>query len=118
MSYIPAFKGVLTHPTTQYVGLQVGDASTMAIQIAWKDATSSATITLETTEFPNDEAPVDAAGSAWEWFPETGITITGPTGSAAASSMTHLSNVGASRARLKIVTAATCNLEIRVGGKR
>lgn len=113
----PLFKGVLTHPTTKYVGLPMGAASVLALHVAWLDATSSATITLETTEFPASEAPVEEAGAAWEWFSETGITITGPTAAAASSSMTHMSNVGASRARLKIVTAATCDLEVRCGVK-
>lgn len=109
----PLFKGVLTHPTTQYVGLPIHDGVAGG-QIAWKDATSSATITLELTSFGPDEAPGNVAGAAWEWK-DSGETITGPVASAAGSTLVNLENVRQRRGRYKIVTAADCDLEIYDG---
>lgn len=114
--YPPLFIGSVANAATQYVGVPVGDASLVGLHIAWKDATSSATITLETSDFPADEAPVSEAGAAWEWK-DTGETITGPAGSAAGSTTVQLGNIGNSRARLKIVAAANSVFEIRATRK-
>lgn len=112
----PIFKGTIPISTTKYVGLPIHDDGNVGAQIAWKDATSSATITLELSCFSSDEAPNDEAGSAWEWK-DSGVTVTGPAGSAAGSSLVNVENVRQLRARLKIVTAAACDLEIYDGCK-
>lgn len=106
----PAFKGTVAAAATQYVGIPVGPR--MFIDIAWLDAISSATITLETTGFDAQDAPVDAAGAAWEWKTEADVTITGPAASAAGSAKVHITGIGPCRARLKIVAAANCSFEI------
>jgi hypothetical protein len=111
----PLFKGTLTHPTTKYVGCPIHDG-VIGGHIAWKDATSSATITLEMTSFGPDLAPNDEAGAAWEWK-DSGVSITGPAGAAAGSVLVNVENARQLRARYKIVTAATCDLEIYDGAK-
>lgn len=107
------YKGTLTHPTTQYVGVPLRDGS-LGVQIAWLDATSSATITLEVTNYDSGDAPVDTAGSAWVWKQHS-TSITGPNGTAAGSAIVNAENIRQKRARLKIVTAATSKLEIMDG---
>jgi hypothetical protein len=84
----------------------------VTIDIAWRDATSIATITLETTLFDAYDAPVDAAGAAYEWKNESSVTIAGPAAAAAGSTKVHVSNLSAPRTRLKIVAAADCDFEI------
>lgn len=110
---VPAFKGTVANAATQYVGLKIC-GGTIGAHIGWLDATSSATITLELSSFNNDDAPVDAAGSAWEWR-DSGVSITGPSGVAAGSSLVNAENVRVHRARLKIVAAADCSFEIYDG---
>lgn len=109
----PLFAGSITSGATQYVAVPVVDGC-VGIHIGWKDATSSATITLELTSFESYEAPVDEAGSAWEWK-DSGLSITGPAASAAGSTLVNVDNVRQKRARLKIVAAANCVFEIREG---
>lgn len=108
----PLFEGSLTHPATQYVGVPVCDGKVGA-HIAWLDATSSATITLELSSFSADEAPVTTAGT-YQWV-TSGVSITGPSASAAGASLVNVENVRQARARLKIVTAANCSFDIRNG---
>lgn len=109
----PLFKGTVASAATKYVGVPIYDG-TLGAHIAWLDATSSATITLQLTSFGPTDAPVDEAGSAWEWV-DSGETITGPAASAAGAVLVNLENVRQRRARLKIVAAADCNLEIHDG---
>jgi hypothetical protein len=109
----PLFAGTLTHPTTAYVGVPIKDGA-LGCQIAWLDATSSATITLELTSFDPDVAAVNVAGTAWQWK-DSGVVIAGPAASAAGSVLVNTENVRQQRARLKIVTAATSVLEILDG---
>ena len=113
--YPPLFIGTLATSTTTYIGVPVGSASLVGIHIAWKDATSSATITLETSDFPAIDAPVTTAGT-YQWK-DSGETITGPAASAAGATTVQLGNIGNSRARLKIVTAADSVFEIRATRK-
>jgi hypothetical protein len=81
-----------------------------AVQIRWTDATSAATVTLETTNLSVSEAAFDvAAGSLWSTEP---VVITGPVGAAAGTFMIHLGNNGAKRNRLKWVVTATTSMEI------
>ena len=81
-----------------------------AIQIRWTDATSSAAVTLETTNLSPSEAAFNvAAGSLW--YPEP-LVITGPVGAAAGTFMIHISNTGMKRSRLKWVVAANTQMEI------
>lgn len=110
---VPVFKGTVANAATQYVGLKIC-GGTIGAHIAWLDATSSATITLELSCFNNDDAAVGDAGSAWEWI-GSGVSITGPSGAAAGGSLLNVENVRQYRARLKIVAAANCSFEIYDG---
>jgi hypothetical protein len=103
--------------TTTYVEIPIEPASIAGIQCSWLDATSSATITLETSNWPQANVAGNVAGNADEWFSETTVTITGPTAAARGCSMTHIGNLGSERSRLKIVTAAATKLRIRVSAK-
>ena len=107
--HVPLFKGTIATSTTQYIGVPIHD-NAIGIHIAWKDATSSATITLEMSSINPEDAPVTTAGT-WQWK-DSGQTITGPAASAAGSTLVNIENVRQLRARLKIVTAANCVFEI------
>jgi hypothetical protein len=112
---VPLFKGVLTHPTTKYIGLPIRDGHTGA-HITWKDGTSSATITLEMSGYDAQDAPVETAGT-YQWK-DSGVAITGPTAAGAGGSLVNVENVRQYRARLKIVTVATSDFEIYDGGDK
>lgn len=99
--------------TTAYYGVPI-DKGVVGLQIAWLDAVSAATITLELTNFGAEDAPVADAGAAYEWK-DSGQTITGPAGSAAGSTLIMYENVRALRARLKVVTTAATALAIYSG---
>lgn len=106
------FKGQLVHPTTLYVPIPMSMGGRLFIDVQWKDAVSSAAVTLETTGSEAADAPVGAAGAAWQWKTEAGVAITGPAAAAAGSTKVHTAALACRRARLKIVTAANCDLEI------
>jgi len=102
----------LANASTIYVGIPVDhDRGCLGCQIAWLDATSAATITLELSNFGSHDAPVSAAGAAWEWE-DSGLTITGPAATAAGSSVLNVENVRQRRARLKIVTTANSKIQV------
>lgn len=111
---------------TSYVELGGVDDLVQSVHIAWPDAVSSATITLESSNFnPIDVAP--SAGDAfarsteadgYRWCVEPAAAITGPGGTAAGSFMLHIGNTGARRLRLKIVAAAATQLYIIGHGKQ
>lgn len=107
------FKGTVANAATQYVPLMI-KRGCIGCQIAWLDATSAATITLELTDYDSIDAPLTEAGSAWEWK-DSGVSITGPAGAAAGSSLVNVENVRQKRARLKIVATANCSFEILDG---
>lgn len=107
------FKGTIPTATTRYFALPIDPVTgQLFLDVQWKDATSAAAITLETTGSSQADADVAAAGQAWQWKTEAGVTITGPAGSAAGSTKVHISSIFARRARLKIVTSAACDFEI------
>lgn len=113
----PLFKGTIPTATTKYVGVPIRpgpSGGSVGLHIGWRDAVSSATITLELSSFPESSAPIDEAGSAWEWI-GSGLTITGPAASAAGGTLVNLENIRQRRARLKIVAAADCDFEIHNG---
>lgn len=112
--YPALLKETIATTTTKYVGVPIRNGR-LGAQIAWKDAVAAATITLEFTSFGADDAPVDEAGSAWEWK-DSGLTITGPTAAAAGSTLVNVDNVHQRRARFKIVTTAASPMEVRDGG--
>ncbi len=87
---------------TRYIEVPVKNG-TIGFHLAWLDAVSSATITLELTGYRNISAT--AAGRAWEWK-DSGLTFTGPVGAAAGSLEVNVENVRQERARIKIVGAA------------
>lgn len=105
----PLFDGVITHPATQYIGIPIHEGR-IGLYIAWLDATSSATITIEMTSLGAEDAPLATAGT-YQWK-DSALSITGPAGSAAGAALVNVENVRQLRARLKIVTAATCTLKI------
>lgn len=113
MSSVTLFKGTVANGVTKYVGVPIVKG-TLGAHIAWLDATSSAAITLELSSFDGDEAPVEEAGSAWEWK-DSGVSITGPAASAAGSTLVNVENARQRRARLKIVAAANCSFDIKLG---
>lgn len=104
--------GNIANAATQYIGVPVIKGM-VGCHIAWIDATSSATITLELSSFPEEEAPVATAGT-YQWK-DSGVSITGPAGSAAGAAVVNVENVRQSRARLKVVGAATTKLIIYNG---
>jgi hypothetical protein len=102
--------GAAVAASTVYVEVPVTDG-TIGVQIAWLDAISAATITLELTNYGQLEAPAGEAGAAWEWE-DSGETITGPAASAAGSLVLNLENVRQRRARLKMVLTATSKIQV------
>ena len=77
------FRGTVAAASTLYVPIPIPMTGRITIDLAWKDATSSAAVTFETTMFDSVEAPVEVAGDAWEWKAEAGVPITGPAAAAA-----------------------------------
>lgn len=112
----PIFRGTQANSTTVYYPVPV-HSGVIGVQFAWTDATSSATVTLELTDFDAIEAPYDAAGAAYEWK-DSGLTITGPAASAAGSTLILVENARCLRARLKVVAAANCSFVILNGVDR
>lgn len=108
---ITLFSARIASGATVYVPVPIRDGK-IGASIAWKDAISSATITLELSSYP--QLAPDVAGSAWEWV-GSGVTITGPTAAAAAGSLVNVENVRQRAARFKIVTAAITTLDILDG---
>jgi glycerate kinase len=99
----------MVNAETKYVEVPVVDGA-IGFQLAWMDAVSSATVTLELTSFRRIAATV--AGSAWEWK-DSGVTITGPAASAAGSVLVNVENVRQRRGRVKIVAAAACSFDLQ-----
>lgn len=93
-----------------YFEIGGADDGITSCQISWNDATSSATIILETTNLGTSDAATDST-SAEEWSVEP-VVITGPTATAAGSFMCHIGNNGARRNRLKVTVAANTNIKI------
>lgn len=114
MSYSkkPLFDGAIATTTTTYVGVPVIKGM-VGVYVAWRDATSNATITLELTSMPPEEAPTATAGT-YQWK-DSGLSFTGPAASAAGSLMINVENIRQSRGRLKIVTTANSNFIIYNG---
>jgi len=77
MNKIPIFKGSVTNGTTRYIGLPVY-RGVVGAHIAWLDATSAATITLELSSFDVKDAPVDTVGT-YQWK-DSAVTVVGPHG--------------------------------------
>jgi hypothetical protein len=105
------FAGKLASGVTQYVEWPVRDGK-LGGEISWPDATSAATLTLEFTSRLG--VAVTVAGRASEWK-DSGVSITGPAGTAEGAALLNLENIRQSRARLKIVTTAVTTLDIRDG---
>jgi hypothetical protein len=104
--------GTIAAAATVYVNVPVVKGM-IGLQISWIDAISSAAITLELSSFPVEEATRDQA-AGYVWGP-SGVTITGPAASAAGTALVNVENVRQSRARLKIVGAATTSLIVYNG---
>ena len=99
---------------THYFELGGQDDNLTAVYIRWFDATSNATINLQTTNYPVGSVAFDSV-TAGDWYQESTV-ITGPTAVAQGSFMLHLSDNGARRNRLKVVVAANTQLEILSNG--
>jgi hypothetical protein len=95
---------------THYVEITNG-APLISAFIRWFDGTGDAAITVESTDLAKDEAASDST-EATEWAAESGVSITGPAGSAAGCVAVHLGNLATKRVRLKIVASAACDMEI------
>ncbi len=104
------FKGKVANGETKYVPVPVRGGA-LGAHIAWLDATSSATITLELSSF-EDASFDDPAGHQWK---DSGVSVTGPAASALGSSLVNVDNVRQKLARLKIVGAAASQFDIRDG---
>lgn len=104
--------GTIANAATQYIGVPVVKGM-VGVYIAWVDATSSATITLEFTSMPPEEAATTTAGT-YQWK-DSGLSFTGPAASAAGSLLINVENVRQSRARLKVVGAANTKLIVYNG---
>lgn len=121
MTTVNGVSGTAVH----YVEIGGVDDLVQSVQISWPDATSSAAIVLESSNFlVTDDAPVAGAPVArktevdgYRWAVEP-VTVTGPVASAAGSFMLHVGNVGARRLRLKITVAANTQLYILGHGKQ
>lgn len=109
------FDGTILSGATQYVAVPIHHDA-IGLHVGWRDATSSATITLELTCSTSADAPYDAAGDAWEWI-DSGETIDGPAATAAGGTLVHIDNCRQDRARLKIVAAADCDLFVYDGAE-
>ncbi len=92
----------------RYVGVPIRDGK-LGAQILWKDAVSSATISLQLTSNPG--VSIDSDGAAWDWA-DSGLTITGPAASAAGSALVNVENCRQEQARLKLTAAAASNFEV------
>lgn len=101
------FQGRLASGVTEYFEVPIRDG-TIGLHVGWFDATSSATITIELTSVPG--VAVNST-TAWHWK-DSGVSITGPAGSAIGAASINIENVRQIRARIKIVTAAITQLGI------
>lgn len=89
--------------TTYYAGLGGNNMRLLSPQWKW-DAALIATITYETSNFP--DVPIYAAAASG-WCPEPAIaTLTIP-GGAAGVDMEHIDDIGSQRMRAQIVVGAT-----------
>lgn len=95
--------------TTFYVEVPVNRDGSVNVQIAWLDATTAATITLELSNYGSMDAAADAAAA--HYWSASGESITGPDGSAIGSTVVS-AVVGTKRARLKIVTSADSKIQV------
>ena len=86
------------------------DDHVLSVMIRWTDATSSATITLQTTNLGVGDTAFNSEVAS-EWAVESAV-IVGPTAAAAGCTMVHIVNSGSYRHRLKVVAAANTQLEI------
>lgn len=102
------FRGIVANAETKYIRVPIRNG-TLGAHIGWKNATASATITLELSSIPG--LGIDDTGAAWMWK-DSALTITGPAASAAGATSLHVENVRATDARLKIVGAAASPFEI------
>lgn len=105
---------VVPNGQTKYVEVPQASALVWGAHLWWTDATSNATITVETSN--RSDVAIDST-TAGEWIAESSITVTGPTGVAAGGSMLHVANMGSARARLKMVAAANSTVFAKFHGK-
>lgn len=105
------FRDRIASGATVYVPVPIRNGA-LGAHIGWPDAVSSATITVEFSSIPG--ISTEAAGTAAQWA-DSALTFTGPAATAAGSLLINIENVRQRAARIKIVTAAITNLDIRDG---
>lgn len=110
----PLFEGVVLNTATKFVGVPA-HRGVVGVHIGWLDATSAATITLERTSYPHEEAPTETAGAADQWK-DSGEVIAGPTGAAIGCAQLDIENSRQLRHRLRIVATANCSFKIYDNG--
>ena len=97
-----------------YFEIGGSDDSITSCMIRWFDATSSATIVLETTNLSVAEAAYNST-NLQDWFTEP-YPVAGPVAAAAGCFMLHFVNSGSNRHRLKVTVAANTSLDLIPGG--
>lgn len=91
----------------------IGDV-VQSVQLRWFDATSNATVVLQTCNLPDNEVDWNST-NAYDWATEPTV-IVGPTAVAAGTSMTHLGNLAPKRKRLVVTVLANTELDIVSAG--
>ncbi len=109
-------QAVLLAGGTRYFEFPIAGAEYLSIQIVWHDAVSIFVATMETTNQDEDKVADNSTNLA-HWSPESSLLFSYPAGGAIGSSMKHIGNMCAKRARIKIVPAANSLLSIYVHGK-
>lgn len=105
----------VANAATRYVDLPIPSSKLHSVQIAWLDAISSATITIESTNRTPNDASFDSTNAAL-WSADA-TSITGPNGTAIGSVMVNLADKGFRRARLKIIASAASKFVVTPHGK-
>lgn len=101
----------LASGVTVYVPVPIRD-NNIGCHILWRDAVSSATITLELSS--TEASPSSTSAADWGTASNS-PTITGPAATGAGCAIVTVTNINHRQARLKIVTAAVTSLEVRDG---
>jgi hypothetical protein len=100
--------GAITHPNTVYFEIALKDQEVTSLQLHTPDAAANSAYTLEGTNFDMKDLATDAVNTKWVPIP---ITVTAPV--AATGQIISFSNLGIKRLRLKVVTSATTQLQLR-----
>lgn len=100
--------GAIAHPSTLYFEVALRDQEVTSLQLHTPDAAANSAYTLEGTNFDKKDLDTDAVSTKWVPIP---ITVTAPV--AATGQIISFSNLGIKRLRLKVVTTAATQLQLR-----